>query len=341
MITSEKVKQFLRDKCEAVVAGIAPATPFKEKDKQQITATLKTLGQANPSMSSYDVYDPGDFVDGAKAVVVFGKNSYFGADSYSGKSRNGSPRGAIGNFYLNSNILNRSVHNLSLMKDFLESNGFKAESTFVGFPQKIKAIEAGVGMRGKNTLVIHKERGSWITISTIITDAPLVPDEPLKGDCGTCKRCVEACPTGALSNPYSIQVERCLVYYLCHLKSEMPLEVREKIGVRVANCTVCSDVCPYNRDLEVNEGDKLPDEIIYPEIIPMVNIGEEEYEKKYGSQMFDFIMGGRRYLRRNCAVALGNAGERAALPSLEIAAKDEDPLVRSHAEWAIEKIKGR
>jgi epoxyqueuosine reductase len=341
MITSKEVKQFLTEKCEAVVAGIAPATPFSDKDKKRITTTLKIISEANPSMSSHDVFNPEDFVDGAKAVIVFGKNSYFGADPYSGNGSSELPRGAIGNFYLNSNILNRSVQSSSLLREFLESNGFKADSPFAGFPQKLKALEAGVGICGKNTLVINKERGSWFSLSTIITDAPLEPDEPLKEDCGTCNRCVEACPTGALSTPYTIQVERCIVYYLCHLKSEIPMDVREKMGVRVANCTICSDVCPYNKKLQINEEDKLSDDIIYPEIIPMLNMEEKEYEKRYSAQMFDFIMGGRRYLRRNCAVALGNAGSKKALPSLEIAARDDDQLVRSHAEWAIEKINGR
>ena len=82
----------------------------------------------------------------------------------------------------------------------------------------------------------------------------------------------------------------------------------------------------------------MPDEVIYPELIPMMNMNEDEYEKNYGSQMFGFIIGGRRYLRRNIAIALGNSGNKKALPCLEIAARDEDPLVHSHAVWAIEKI---
>lgn len=339
MITSNKVKKFLEEKCEAEVVGIATATPFGAEDKKRITTTLEILKKANPMMDNVNVFDPVDFVDGAKAVIVFGKNSFFGADPYSGTNRSEMPRGAIGNFYLNHNILNRSMLHSSLVREFLESNGFKAESPFAGFPQKIKALEAGIGIRGKNTLVINKGLGSWFSLSTIITDAPLEPDEMLEGDCGTCKRCVEACPTGALSTPYTIQVDKCIVYYLCHLKDEIPVDIREKIGVRTANCTICSDVCPYNKKLKVNEADKLPDEMIYPELIPMMNMDEGEYEKRYDSQMFGFIMGGRRYLRRNIAVALGNSGNEKALPCLEIAAKDEDPLVSSHAVWAVEKIK--
>jgi epoxyqueuosine reductase len=339
MVTSNKVKQFIQEKCNAEVVGIAPATPFREEDKKRITDTLETMGAANPAMNNPQVFDAENFIDGAKAVIVFGRNSYFGAGPCSGNDRSEVPRGAIGNFYLNHNILNNAVLHTSLVTGFLESNGCKAVSTFTGFAQKIKAMEAGIGVWGKNTLIINKRLGSWISLSTIITDAPLEPDEPLKGDCGACKLCVEACPMGALSNPYNVKVEQCIIYYLCHLKSEIPVDVRDKTGVRIGSCTICSEVCPRNKDLHINTADKLPDEMIYPELIPMMNMDEDEYEKKYASQMFGFIMGGRRYLRRNVAVALGNSGNKKALPCLEIAARGEDPLISSHAAWAIEKIR--
>lgn len=339
MITAKDVKQFLKEQCKAEVVGIAPATPFSEEDKKRVTATMEILREANPAVSNTGIFDPEDFIDGAKSVIVFGANSFFGVDPYSDNSRSGMPRGAIGNFYLNQNILNRAMQDSSLVKEFMESNGFKVETPFTGFPQKIKALEAGIGTLGKNNLVINKKFGTWVSLLTIITDAPLEPDEPLEGDCGTCKLCVESCPTGALATPYAMQVDRCIIYYLCHLKGDIPVDARDKIGVRTANCTICSDVCPHNKALQINEADRLPDEMIYPELIPMMNISEDEYENKYGSQMFGFIMGGRRYLRRNTAVALGNSCNKNALPCLEIAAKDEDTLVRSHAAWAIEKIK--
>ena len=337
MLTSEQVKEFLREKCGARVVGIAPATAFEEKEKKRIEATLQRIGEANPSMSgNVGVFNANDFVEGAKSVIVFGRNSYFGTEPSTGS---GATHGAIGNFYLNQNILNRAMEQSTQIIEFLSTNGFKADSPFAGFPQKIKAVEAGIGIRGKNTLVLNKDLGSWVSISTIITDAPLEPDKPLSGDCGTCTRCVDACPTGALSTPYSFEVDKCIIYHLCHVKGDISLDARDTIGVRIANCTVCSDVCPYNKDLKINEQDKLPDDMIYPELAPLMNISEDEYEEKYGSNMFGMIMGGRRYLRRNVAVALGNAGDDNALPSLETAVKDEDPLVRSHADWAIKKIK--
>ena len=97
--------------------------------------------------------------------------------------------------------------------------------------------------------------------------------------------------------------------------------------------------CPRNGNLPINEADRLPDDVVCPELIPLMNMSEKVFEDRFSSQMFGFIIGGSRYLRRNVAVALGNSGSKKALPCLEIAARDEDPLVRSHAVWAIEKIK--
>jgi len=339
MITSSQIKDFLRDNCGAEASGIAPATSYSAEVRERYTKNMEMMAAVNPAVQDPTLFDPEDFVEGAKAVIVFGGNSCFGTSPYSGNAQDGEPRGAIGNFYLNDKILNRSLQNVSRLTGFLEEKGFKADAPFVGFSQKVKALEAGIGFQGKNTLVINKKFGSWISLITVITDAPLEPDQPIQFDCGTCNRCVEACPTGALSSPNAYQVDKCIIYYLCHLKKEIPEDIRAKIGVRAANCTVCSDVCPHNKELLINEDDKLPDDMIYPKLIPLMNITEDEYEKRYGSQMFGFIMGGRTYLRRNIAVALGNSGSKKAVPCLEIAARDEEPLVSSHAEWALKKIK--
>ena len=140
MITSEEVKHFLRDTCEVEVVGIAPATPFSADDRERIVKTLETLAQANQRMGNTNVFDAKDFVDDAQAVIVFGRNSYFGSNPY---GTNDGPHGAIGNFYLNQNILDRAVSQSEQVIEFLKSKGFDADSPFSGFPQKIKALEAG------------------------------------------------------------------------------------------------------------------------------------------------------------------------------------------------------
>ena len=339
MITAKEVKEYLKKECKVDVVGIAPATPFSEEAKKRARATYATLREANPAVDYEEILDSEIFIEGAQSVIVFGENFYFGRNPYEQNNNGEEPRGEIGDFYLNGNILNKLVQQSSLITEFLEAKGFKAESAYLGFSQKIKAVESGVGKWGKNAILINKDLGSEFYLSTIITDASLEPDEPVQEDCGKCNLCVEACPTGAISTPYTYQIDKCIIYYLMHLKDEIPPEVRDKLGLKVGTCGICRNVCPHNRHLRINETDKMPDDDAYPELIPLMNISEDEYEERYGAQMFGFIMGGSRYLRRNVAVALGNARNAKALPCLEIAAKDEDTLVRSHAEWAIEKIK--
>jgi epoxyqueuosine reductase len=217
MITSEQVKQFIREECKVEVVGIAPATPYSEEEKQCAKVEYEILRNANPAVDYGELYDPDYFIAGAKAVIVVGKNFYFGKFPYGGDNRSDTPRGDIGNFYLNTNILNKLTEQDATIVAFLESNGFKAESTYLGFSQKIKAIEAGIGRWGKNTVIINNKLGSGFYLSTIVTDAPLAPDQPLKEDCGECNICVEACPTGAISTSYTYQLDKCIIYHLMHL----------------------------------------------------------------------------------------------------------------------------
>ncbi len=342
MLDSQKVKGFLYEECNAEVVGISSAKPFSEENKKRVLASQDILKSANPMMSAASgIYNAEDFLENARSVIVFGRNSFFGPEYINDSSQTDGPRGTIGNFYLNEKILNRAINQASKLQQFLESEGYKGDSPFQGFPQKIKGVEAGIGFYGKNTLVISEKLGTWTSLSTVITDARLEPDSPVEKNCGNCTKCADACPTGALSTPYNLQVDKCLIYYLCHLKGEIPTEIREKIGVRIGTCLVCSDVCPYNKKVQLNTRDRLPDEEIYPHLIPLLNISQEEYDEKFGAKMFGLIIGGRSYLRRNIAVALGNANDRKALPELERAVRDEDRLVSSHARWAIDKLQSQ
>lgn len=341
MLTKEQVKTFIQENCNPSLTGISSASSFSNADRERFRNSMRALKEGNPIHSNEELFNCTDFIEDAKAVIVVATNSYFGKMAPRVNEKK-NPVGEIGDFYLNDNIINSGMEKTGKIVNFLKSNGYEAEVPFVGFSQKAKAAEAGIGKIGKNTLVINEKYGSWLTLSTIITNAPLEPDTPAKDDCGECNICVQACPTGALSKPYNLNVSKCITYFLCHLKREIPKEYRETIGVRIGNCTICSDVCPHNKggNLKVNEKDKMPDEVIYPELIPSLNISEEEYQQKYGIKFFDFIMGGRRYFRRNVAVALGNSKCEEAIPELLKALENEDELVRSHTAWALGKISG-
>ena len=135
--------------------------------------------------------------------------------------------------------------------DFLNAEypGFKAKAFVDSGPvmEKTWAQQAGVGWQGKNTLLINKNSGSFFFIGIIFTNLELDPDQPGKDHCGECRRCIEACPTGALSQPYQLDISRCISYHTIENKNDIPEELKDKFRDRIYGCDICQDVCPYNR----------------------------------------------------------------------------------------------
>jgi epoxyqueuosine reductase len=198
------------------------------------------------------------------------------------------------------------------------------------------AQRAGIGWIGKNTCLIHPKHGSYFLLSEILLDLALDPDSPFVTDhCGTCTRCIEACPTDCILPDRTIDATRCISYLTIELKDDIPMELREEIGNWVFGCDICQMVCPWNRF--AGEGDPA-----FGHENPAHALTEE---LSTSSQQFDQRFKGtplkrpkRRGYLRNVAVALGNTGDMHALPVLQNARNDEEPLVREHAQWAIEEI---
>lgn len=208
------------------------------------------------------------------------------------------------------------------------------------------ARRAGLGWFGKNTNLIHPQIGSFFFIGALFVDLDLEADAPFEADrCGTCTRCLDACPTGAIVEPRVVNATRCISYLTIETKGGIPLELREGIGDLVYGCDICQDVCPWNvsfaRDLRLEElrpRDSLSGDSrsIARRILDM---GEEEFRATFRrSPMKRAKMRG---LKRNAAVALGNAGSAHDLDVLHRAANDPERLVRDHAQWAIARINSR
>jgi epoxyqueuosine reductase len=201
------------------------------------------------------------------------------------------------------------------------------------------AQRAGIGWIGKNTCLINPKRGSYFLLSEILLELALEPDTPFVTDhCGTCTRCIEACPTDCILPDRTIDATRCISYLTIELKDEIPVELRDKIGDWVFGCDVCQMVCPWNRfakEGDVSFGDKIPTRPLIHEM----SVSTPDFNQRFrGTPVKRARRGG--YLR-NVAVALGNTGNMHALPVLQNAVHDEDPLVREHARWAINKITSR
>ncbi|MGH7546314.1 MAG: tRNA epoxyqueuosine(34) reductase QueG [Gemmatimonadota bacterium] len=229
---------------------------------------------------------------------------------------------------------------LGALAAFLEESGGRAKC-YVDYGPVLErdlAQRAGLGWIGKNTVLIHPEIGSYLFLGEIFTDLALEPDPPFTADrCGTCTRCIEACPTGAIRGPRELDARLCISYLTIELHGPIPRELRALIGNRVFGCDICQEVCPWNRYVpETSEERFKPREVPGPELVELMGLTEEAFERRFaGSAITRAKRGG---LLRNVAVALGNWGSDEAVPALRRALDDADPLVRGHAAWALGRI---
>ena len=201
---------------------------------------------------------------------------------------------------------------------------------------------AGLGWFGKNTMLINKHAGSWLFLGALLTDVELEPDSPHDtSHCGTCTRCLEACPTDAFPEPYVLDARKCISYLTIELRGQpIPPELRDGMQDWVFGCDVCQDVCPWNRkasDTSVPEFQ--PDADLSPlDLRWLLSLNEEEFRQRFRKTPFD--RPGRSGLIRNAAIAAGNSGDASLIPSLVQCLNDEEPLVRGAAAWALGKLGG-
>ncbi len=201
------------------------------------------------------------------------------------------------------------------------------------------AQRAGIGWIGKNTCLINPKQGSYFFISEIFLDLELEPDPPFVTDhCGTCARCITACPTDCILPNRTIDATRCISYLTIELKDDIPIELRERIGNWVFGCDICQMVCPWNRFAP--EGDSaFSDNEPLPPPTGELTLTPEAFNQRF--KRTPVSRAKRRGYLRNVAVALGNTGDMRALPVLQNALNDGEPMVREHARWAIEQISKR
>jgi epoxyqueuosine reductase len=203
------------------------------------------------------------------------------------------------------------------------------------------ARRAGLGWFGKNTMLIHPRLGSYFFLGALLLDLPLAPDEPFAREhCGTCRRCLDACPTGAFVAPHVLDARRCISYLTIELRGPIPRELRPLVGDWIFGCDICQEVCPWNRKAPVSDEPAFRPRSGFslPELIPLLSLTQEEFSARFKGSPIKRAK--RRGLLRNVAVALGNSGDRAAVPALAAALHDQEPLVRAHAAWALGRLGG-
>ncbi|MGD0073015.1 MAG: tRNA epoxyqueuosine(34) reductase QueG [Candidatus Binataceae bacterium] len=195
--------------------------------------------------------------------------------------------------------------------------------------------EAGVGWFGKNTNILNRERGSYVFLAEIFTDAELDANvEPYGDYCGTCRRCLDLCPTQALADGYLIEPRLCISYLTIELRGPIPVELRPKLGNWIFGCDICQEVCPWN-----GAATGFADDRLAPRLPELINLDEEGFRRRFRASAIKRTK--RRGLLRNVAVALGNSANREAVPPLSAALEIEpEPLIRAHVAWALGRLGG-
>ncbi|RID86037.1 tRNA epoxyqueuosine(34) reductase QueG [Peribacillus asahii] len=202
------------------------------------------------------------------------------------------------------------------------------------------AERAGIGWSGKNTMIITPEFGSYVYLGDLITNVPFEPDQPMEDQCGTCNKCVDVCPTGALVQGGQLNAKRCIAF-LTQTKGFLPDEFRSKIGNRLYGCDTCQTVCPKNKGIDFHiHAEMEPDpDIAKPLLKPLLTISNKEFKEKYGHVSGSWR--GKKPIQRNVILALAHFKDETALPELiQVMEEDPRPVIRGTAAWAIGKIGG-
>lgn len=204
--------------------------------------------------------------------------------------------------------------------------------------EKPIAALAGIGWQGKNTMVLNRDSGQWLFLGFILTTFPFPEDEPQSDRCGTCTRCIDICPTRAITAPYQLDARKCISYLTIEHKGSIPLAYRKLIGDHLYGCDDCLDVCPWNKWAQ-----RTPEAAfsprLYPDLRDMLEMDDATFADVFAGSPIRRLK--RPRWLRNVCIVLGNTGTGDDLPALRRRSHDEDPLIREHAQWAIEEIERR
>lgn len=204
--------------------------------------------------------------------------------------------------------------------------------------ERVYAKYAGIGWMGKNTCLINQKIGSWLFLGVIVTSLELTADVPAPDRCGTCTRCIDACPTDALLGPYELDANKCISYLTIEKRGSIPEELRAGMGQNVFGCDICQDVCPWNRKAAVSDKPEFQarERLVNPALAWLAEISEEEFRETFRRSPVKRTK--RSGLRRNALIAIGNSGNGKFIPIAQRSCDDPDPAISEAARWARDRL---
>jgi epoxyqueuosine reductase QueG len=336
-MNADKLKTFIKEQCGDPAIGIGDAYDLSALQVEELKKTNAIMAKYSPIFDAETpILHPREFLDGAKSMIALGSNGFFGRPELPGNP----PKGEIMNFFVNQDCVVYSGSVADKITTFLADNGYQSAAVANGIPLKIMSDRTGLGTYGKNGIIQAPGKGSWLALNVIITDAQLEPDKPLEDACGECSKCLEVCPTHALDTPYTWDIEKCITMHAIYNQVGIPEDIQNKMGTCIAHCNACLDACPKNKKLTLQTEVDLPEDLVYPEIAPLVNMTEEMFQGKYGGSFLEFVMMDKKYLQRNAAIGLGNYSDTGYAPVLFQALETQpEDIVRSAAARSLGKLK--
>lgn len=280
--------------------------------------------------------DPGQVLPGAQSIIVVALNYWQGERSRAEGA------GRIARYAWGDDYHDVMLEKLERLSEFLADLGGTQKCYVDTGPilERDHAAEAGSGWHGKSTMLIDRNLGAWFFLGEILTTLDFEPDPPQTARCGSCQRCISACPTGAITEPHRLDARRCISYLTIELKGPIPVELRPLIGDRIYGCDDCLEACPWNRFAAISREAQFAAR-------PAIDLRLRDYLALDDAQFRELFRGSpikrikRRAFLRNVCVALGNVGDERDLQSLRQAATDPEPLIAEHAAWAIHRIRER
>ena len=330
--------------CGFDLAGVAPSGPTPDYDRYRAWAAGGLAGEMG-YLADHRAdlrADPALLLPGLRSIICVG-SLYNGPEPYSTEfddtGRGWIARYARGEDY--HTAIRRKLEGLA--SRLLEYKEFEWRACVDTAPllERSLARRAGLGWIGKNTCLINQKAGSWFLLAELLTTLDLEPDSPPPDRCGSCTRCIESCPTDALvpspAGGWQLDARLCISYFTIELRGTIPEQMREGVGANVFGCDICQDVCPWNRRAAVRSGDEYSGWVA-PPLDTLAELGPEQFREAFrGTAVSRAKYSG---FLRNVAVAMGNSGQAGFREPLSRLAGGDDPLVREHALWALEKLSG-
>ncbi len=329
------------------LVGLAQAGPFEETQARLLEhieqGRIAGLAWFNAERARFSC-DPANLLPGVRSIISLGM-SYLN-EAVEPEVIPGRPRGKVARYAWGQDYHTVLKARMEKLFERLKAHTGQTEARLLVDTARIvdrsAAQRAGLGFWGKNTNLINRRFGSYFFLAEILTDLELEYDPPAWGTCGRCTRCLDACPTEAIVEPWAVHNDRCISYLTIELKGAIPLELRPGMGQWVFGCDICQEVCPYNKKALLGQHAEFqpasPDDAA-PDLLAWLRMTETEETFRPAFRGTPLLRPKRAGLRRNVAVALGNAGDPATLPDLQAAlAAEPDPTVREHLEWAINRI---